>query len=36
MPGEEGTYSLQVYVRRAGTTVPYEHTTSTGNFAVTN
>jgi hypothetical protein len=36
MPGEEGTYSLQVYVRRAGTTVAYEHTMSTGNFVVTN
>jgi hypothetical protein len=36
MSGDEGTYSLQVYVRRAGTTVAYEHTMSTGNFVVTN
>jgi hypothetical protein len=36
LPGEEGTYSLQVYVRRAGTTVAYEHTVSTGNFTITN
>jgi hypothetical protein len=36
MPGEEGTYSLQVYVRRAGTTGAYEHTVTTGNFTITN
>jgi hypothetical protein len=36
MAGDEGTYSLQVYVRRAGTTGAYEHTVATGNFTITN
>jgi N-acetylmuramoyl-L-alanine amidase len=36
LAGDEGTYNLQVYVRRAGTTVAYEHTMPSGNFTITN
>jgi hypothetical protein len=35
LPGDEGTYHLQVFVRRAGMTSAYEHTVSTGNFTIT-
>ncbi len=33
-PGDLGTYNLYAFVRRAGTTVPYEHVAYTGTFIV--